>query len=284
MAKTVVDENRALNCYLREIACSEPLSSAEETELSSQIQRGNREARDKLVEANLKFVVQVALEYQATGVPLTDLISAGNLGLVTAAERFDGTLGHKFITYASWWIRQSIRGSLTRDMWMVRLPKNRIRLLRSISQMSARSARGESPRPESIAETLGVPASLVHDTLMLPRDALPLDLGDDRQGALGPALAEDAQRSPDAQAIEDSDREQLTRVLASLEEREAEVLRMHFGLGNGSGNGDADPMTLSEIGERLNLTRERVRQIKEKALSKLRHPRVRTQLDSIAGI
>ncbi len=218
--------------------------------------------------------------YQGRGLPLEDLISAGNIGLITAAERFDETRGFKLITYAHWWIRQAIQNSLSQDSRMVRLPVNRIKLLNSITSLTERLEQEQAAEPESeaIARELGVSVDLVEDTLLRAPKVCSLDapfVGDeDDQNPLYD-LCDDIQELPDARVNETSDREQIDTVLDTLEEREAEVLRFHFGLDGG------EPATLEEIGNRLKLTKERVRQIKEKALSKLRHPRRRAHLEAL---
>ena len=279
MAGIMIQDSESLDLYLRDIASSEPLSGEEEIELARQIRRGNQNARDKLVNANLRFVVSVAREYQNHGVPLADLISAGNMGLMTAAERFDGTRGFKFISYAVWWIRQAIHQSLAQDSRVVRLPINRIDLLHNISKVSRelRQSNEVEPEPEVIAKALGVSVEMVQDTLMRARDVWSLDASfkEDDDHSLLHVLPDSTQSSPDNQVVEESVRNQVEMVLETLDGREAEVLRLYFGLG------DEEPMTLEEIGVRFNLTRERVRQIKEKALRRLRHPRRRAQLEPL---
>ena len=279
MAGIMIQDSESLDLYLRDIASSEPLSGEEEIELARKIRRGNQRARDKLVSANLRFVVSVAREYQNHGVPLADLISAGNMGLMTAAERFDGTRGFKFISYAVWWIRQAIHQSLAQDSRVVRLPINRIDLLHNISKVSRelRQSNEVEPEPEVIAKTLGVSVEMVQDTLMRARDVWSLDASfkEDDDHSLLHVLPDNTQSSPDNQVVEESVRNQVEMVLETLDGREAEVLRLYFGLG------DEEPMTLEEIGVRFNLTRERVRQIKEKALRRLRHPRRRAQLEPL---
>jgi len=279
LAGIMIQDSESLDLYLRDIASSEPLSGEEEIELARQIRRGNQNARDKLVNANLRFVVSVAREYQNHGVPLADLISAGNMGLMTAAERFDGTRGFKFISYAVWWIRQAIHQSLAQDSRVVRLPINRIDLLHNISKVSRelRQSNEVEPEPEVIAKALGVSVEMVQDTLMRARDVWSLDASfkEDDDHSLLHVLPDSTQSSPDNQVVEESVRNQVEMVLETLDGREAEVLRLYFGLG------DEEPMTLEEIGVRFNLTRERVRQIKEKALRRLRHPRRRAQLEPL---
>jgi RNA polymerase primary sigma factor len=279
LAGITIQDSESLDLYLRDIASSEPLSSEEEIELARQIQKGSQDARDQLVQANLRFVVSVAREYQNHGVPLADLISAGNVGLMTAAERFDGGRGFKFISYAVWWIRQAIHQSLAQDSRVVRLPINRIDLLHNISKVSRelRQSTEVEPEPGVIAKELGVSEEMVKDTLLRARDVWSLDASfkEDDDHSLLNVLPDTTQQAPDAEVVEGSVREQVEGVLESLEAREQEVLRLYFGLG------DDEPMTLEEIGVRFNLTRERVRQIKEKALRRLRHPRRRALLEPL---
>ena len=279
MAGITIQDSESLDLYLRDISSSKPLSGPEEIELARLIKKGNQRARDQLVSANLRFVVSVAREYQNHGVPLSDLISAGNVGLMTAAERFDGARGFKFISYAVWWIRQAIHQSLAQDSRVVRLPINRINLLHNISKISRelRQNTEKEPEPEVIAKELGVSEEMVKDTMMRARDVWSLDASfkEDDDHSLMNILPDTSQQAPDTEVVEDSVKIQVEEVLESLDAREQEVLRLYFGLG------DDEPMTLEEIGVRFNLTRERVRQIKEKALRRLRHPRRRVLLEPL---
>ena len=246
------------------------MTSEEEVFLARRIKKGDLEARRKLVEANLRFVITVAREYQNQGVPLADLISAGNVGLITAAERFDETRGFKFISYAVWWIRQSILQTLAEHSRVVRLPLNRVDLLRRISRYVNNRQQETSGRPpeEEIAEELGISVEQVVDTLASGQRILSLDMtfGEDEENSLLEVMTDENQESPDHLLLQNSLEDEIFAALDTLEEREREVIRLYFGLG-----GDAE-MTLEEIGIRFRLTRERVRQIKEKALRKLRHP------------
>ena len=264
------DMEDSLGSYLAEIAHSKPLSAAEEVDLARKIKEGNEAARNRLVEANLRFVVSVAREYQNRGVPLADLISAGNMGLITAAERFDENKGFKFISYAVWWIRQAILQTLAEQSRTVRLPLNKIGLLYKISKASRllRQERSDDPNPDEIAKELEVPVEEVKETLMCGRSVRSLDatFKEEENHSLLDVLPDDRQESPESQVMRGCLRGQVDSALQSLVGREAEILRLYFGI-----DGE-EPMTLDQIGARFGLTRERVRQIKEKALHRLRHP------------
>lgn len=256
----------ALHRYLEDVASSQPLSAQEEVQLSARIRKGDPKARAKLIEANLRFVITVAYEYKNQGVPVVDLISAGNVGLITAAERFDGNRGFKFISYAVWWIRQSILQTLAEHSRVVRLPLNRVDLLRRIARCT--NGKASTWSIEEIAEELDIPVEQVTETLTSGQRTLSLDasFGDDDENNLLNLMPDNAQEPPDAMTMRNTLKEEIIRALNTLEEREREVIYLYFGLG-----GDPE-MTLEEIGKRYRLTRERVRQIKEKALRKLRHP------------
>ncbi len=274
-----MQDNKLLCLYFRDITSSKPLSIEEEAKLSRQIHGGDREARDRLVSANLRFVVHLAREYQNCGVPLTDLISAGNLGLIKAAERFDETRGFKFISYAASWVRNCILEALSQHVWLVRLPHNRIGLLRKISRISRDMTQtdGDKPELETIAEELDVGVEIIRDTLVRAQEVWSIDAafqGEDGEDLLS-ALAVDEEQSPEAQIVRASVRARMMWVLDTLDEREAEVLRLYFGLD------DDDPLTLEEIGNRMHLTRERIRQIRDRAINRLRHPRLRMHLESL---
>ena len=271
MAKASLwDMDDSLGSYLAEIANSNPLSGAEEVKLARKIKQGDERARNRLVEANLRFVVSVAKEYQNRGVPLADLISAGNMGLITAAERFDEDKGFKFISYAVWWIRQAILQTLAEQSRTVRLPLNKIGLLYKISKAlrSLQQERADEPNPEEIAEQLDVPVAEIKETLMCGRSVRSLDatFKEEEEHSLLDVLPDERQESPESQVIRGCLRGQIDSALCGLVGREAEILELYFGL-----DGE-EPMTLDQIGARFGLTRERVRQIKEKALHRLRHP------------
>ena len=257
----------SLQYYMKDVAGTHPLSALEETALASRIKKGDLKARAKLVEANLRFVIWIARRYHQSGLPLEDLISAGNLGLITAAERFDETRGFKFISYAVWWIRQSIQWTLKEHSRLVRLPANRIDLLQRIYQYVKNQQHG--PDEEDIAKELGVSLEMVKDTLVKGQRILSLDatIGEDDKTSLMAMVADEQQESPDTQLIRNSLKAAVEAALDALDEREQEIIRLYYGLDGERG------MNLEEIGSQFGLTRERIRQIKEKALRKLRNPK-----------
>jgi RNA polymerase primary sigma factor len=238
-------------------------------------------ARDEMIRANLRFVVDVAKKYQNRGLSLSDLISAGNLGLITAADRFDGTKGYKFISYAVWWIRQSILQTLAEHVRTVRLPLNKVSLLKDISKASRKLGqnRESDPDVEEIAQELDVPAREILETILSARSVCSLDesFTDDDERSLLNTLPDQSLEAPDANVLRESARTQLESALNTLDERELRIIRLYFGL---DGN---EALTLEEIGDMMNLTRERIRQLKERALSKLRHPPRNGALKSIAS-
>lgn len=260
-----------LAAYFRRMGATKPLSREKEAELAARIRAGDMEARDELVKANLRFVATTALKYQQW-LSLPELISAGNWGLVIAAERFDATRGHKFITYAVWWIRQSMMLAIAEQSRLVHLPVNQINLLREMGQISRRLGR-ENGRADGmgafvgeLAEELRVPVQQVEDILRSNYSVASLDkeLLDDKRERLLDFLPDTRQEPPDAEAVRNSDRALLDSVLTELKERERYILRLYFGLETGV------PFTLQEIGDLIGISRERVRQIKEIALGKLR--------------
>ena len=264
------DEENTLRLYFDDIAESRPLSREREVELSARIQEGDMEARDELVQANLRFVIDVAKNYQNRGLSLSDLISAGNVGLLTAAERFDGTKGYKFISYAVWWIKQSILQTIAEHARTVRLPLNKLSLLKDISKASRKLGQGRESEPdvEEIAAELEVPTQEILDTMLSARTVRSLDesFEEDDERSLLNILADNNQETPDSDVITSSARTQLEEVLESLDERELRIIRLYFGLDG------TEALTLEQIGGLMGLTRERVRQLKERALGKLRHP------------
>jgi RNA polymerase primary sigma factor len=264
------DEENTLRLYFDDIADSTPLSREKEVELSALIKEGDIRARDELVQANLRFVIDVAKNYQNRGLSLSDLISAGNVGLLTAAERFDGTKGYKFISYAVWWIKQSILQTIAEHARTVRLPLNKLSLLKDISKASRKLGQGREKEPaiEEIAAELEVSAQEVLETMLSARSVRSLDesFEEDDERSLLNILADNNQETPDNDVLQSSARAQLEEVLESLDERELRIIRLYFGLDG------TESLTLEQIGGLMGLTRERVRQLKERALGKLRHP------------
>ena len=263
-------EGGALAKYLEELAGHHPLSREEEIELAERIRKGDREARDTLVQANLRFVVSVAKGYQNQGMPLGDLINEGNLGLIKAAERFDGTKGFKFISYAVWWIRQSILMALSEQSRIVRMPLNRVAALYKISKASALLEQDmeKAPNAEDIAESLHMSSHEVVEAISSGRRHRSLDapLGkDDDDSSLFDLIRDESHASPEEDAIDASLQEQIEVILSTLKPREAQIIRLYYGIGR------EESLNLDEIGKRYALTRERIRQIKEKALRRLRH-------------
>ena len=271
----------ALQRYLADVAQSLPLSADKERALASRIKKGDGDARNELVEANLRFVITMALKYQNRGVPLEDLVNVGNMGLITAAERFDGTRGFKFISYAVWWVRQSILQALKEGSRVVRLPSNRVELLRRIYSY-ANSQKQETscwPDPEEIAEELDISLDMVKDTLAKGRHTLSLDatFGEEDTASLMTTIADESEEPPDVALMRNSLQEEIGTALESLDGRESQIIRLYYGL-NGT-----QSMNLAEIGTKFGLTRERIRQIKEKALRKLRSPKRARRLIPYAG-
>ncbi|MEW6751624.1 MAG: RNA polymerase sigma factor RpoD/SigA [Candidatus Latescibacterota bacterium] len=268
MAKVVDQEGRAVDTYLGEIAASAPLTRAQEAALAERIHQGDRRARDELVEANLRFVVEVAKRYQDRGLPMADLISSGNLGLLTAAERYDGSKGCRFITYAVWWIRQAIQLAVADQGHTVRLPASRLSLLREIGEASHRLAQREAAEPgvEQLAGELAVSAAVMAEILRsagAPR-SLDTQLQASEEGMLLDTLVDTRQEPPDAGVQRESTRQELEGLLSVLDERERRVIRLSFGLGG------REALSLVQIGTLVGVTRERVRQIRQQALRKLR--------------
>lgn len=259
----------SLDQYLKEISQYPLIDRAEEARLARGIRAGEEEALDKMVRSNLRFVVSVAKKYQNQGVPLSDLINEGNLGLIRAAHKFDETKGIKFISYAVWWIRQAILQALAEQSRIVRVPLNRAGALHRIGRRSSSLLQelGREPTVEEIARDLDIPESEVERTLAISQSHLSLDAplipGEDSR--LLDYLPDQFSPGPEDEAYDHALKETVEEALSSLREREAKILRLYYGLD------DQEPMTLEEIGDILGITRERVRQIKEKALIRLRH-------------
>jgi len=260
-----------LDKYLQEIGKVELINSEEEVELAIKIRNGDQAALERLTTANLRFVVSVAKQYQNQGLTLPDLINEGNLGLIKAAQRFDETRGFKFISYAVWWIRQSILQALAEQSRIVRLPLNKIGSINKINKTFSllEQEYEREPSAEEIAETLDLPLEEVRESLKsntrhVSMDAPLQDEGD--SGNMYDLLTSDDSPRPDFKLLDESLKEEIKRTLDTLTPREADVIALYFGLGSENAS-----LTLEEIGEKFDLTRERVRQIKEKALRRLKH-------------
>ena len=273
-------ESHALDRYLTEIGREDLLSLDDEIELSQRIRKGDKEALDRLVRANLRFVVSVAKQYQNQGLPLPDLITEGNIGLIKAAEKFDETRGFKFISYAVWWIRQTILQALAEQSRIVRLPLNQVsavsRMKKVIQQFEQEYER--KPSAQELAELTDVAEDKIHDALRsdgrhVSVDA-PFQEGEDN--SLLDVMTNPDMPCTDNVMMGESLTLEIDRVLSSLKEREELVIRMSFGIGERE-------MTLDEIGDKLGLTRERVRQIKEKAIKQLRESGMSKQLKAYLG-
>ena len=261
-------ESKSLDKYLQDISKIDLITANEEVELAQRIKKGDQAALEKLTKANLRFVVSVAKQYQNQGLTLPDLINEGNLGLIKAAQRFDETRGFKFISYAVWWIRQSILAALANHSKIVRMPLNRARVLNQIKKASGELQQKlrRKPEPEEISKALGLSLDEVKATLPLMQDNFFLDdfVGNDEDSTYLDFLEDTTSEGPDATVMEDDLNQSIGRMLGDLKEREAKVLRMYYGLGT-----DRE-MTLEEIGQVMGLTRERIRQIKEEAFEKIR--------------
>lgn len=262
-------ESQSLDKYLQEIGKVDLLTAEEEIELAIKIKTGDKKALEKLTKANLRFVVSVAKQYQNQGLSLGDLINEGNLGLIKAGKRFDETRGFKFISYAVWWIRQSILQALAEQSRIVRLPLNRVGALNKIGKAYSNLEQEfeREPNEDELAIELEMDVKEVSDTLQISSKHVSVDapFAQGEENRLLDVMKNDEQPSPDTTLLSESLKTEITRALSALSEREAEVLRLYYGI-------ESDhAMTLEEIGEKFNLTRERVRQIKEKAIRRLRH-------------
>ena len=264
-------ESASLDKYLQEIGKEDLITVEEEVDLAQRIKKGDKEALEKLTRANLRFVVSVAKQYQNQGLSLPDLINEGNLGLIKAAEKFDETRGFKFISYAVWWIRQSILQALAEQSRIVRLPLNQVGSLNKINKAFARfeQEHERTPSPEELASELDIPKEKVTDTLRVSGRHVSVD-------ALLDVLVNTDSPIADRGLINESLSTEVERALATLTDRERDIIKYFFGIG-------CSEMTLEEIGEKFGLTRERVRQIKEKAIRRLRHSTRSKLLKSYLG-
>ncbi|MBR7026514.1 MAG: sigma-70 family RNA polymerase sigma factor [Bacteroidales bacterium] len=273
-------ESASLDKYLQEIGREEQITVEEEVELAQRIKKGDQEALEKLTRANLRFVVSVAKQYQNQGLSLPDLINEGNLGLIKAAEKFDETRGFKFISYAVWWIRQSILQALAEQSRIVRLPLNQVGSLNKINKALSKFEQENERMPSSdeLAEILGIPREKINDTLRVSGRHVSVDAPfvDGEDNSLLDVLVNNDSPNADRGLVNESLNKEIERALSTLTERERDIVRYFFGIG-------CQEMTLEEIGEHFGLTRERVRQIKEKAIRRLRHSARSKLLKSYLG-
>ncbi len=273
-------ESASLDKYLQEIGHEDLLSVDEEVELAQRIRKGDREALEKLTKANLRFVVSVAKQYQNQGLSLPDLINEGNLGLIKAAEKFDETRGFKFISYAVWWIRQSILQAIAEQSRIVRLPLNQVGSVNKINRVLNRFEQENERRPsiEEIADKVDLPQEKIEDAMKVNNRHVSVDAPfvDGEDNSLLDIMVNDDAPMADRALVMESLREEINRALLTLNERERNIIEAFFGI-------NQPEMTLEEIGEKFNLTRERVRQIKEKAIRRLRHNTKNKLLKSYLG-
>ncbi|MDR3343932.1 MAG: RNA polymerase sigma factor RpoD/SigA [Treponema sp.] len=272
------DEN-VLSMYLKEINRIPLLTREEEDTIARSAAEGNKVARDKLVSANLRFVVNVAKKYQGQGLPLSDLISEGNIGLLNAIERYDVDKGYHFISYAVWWIRQSILKAICEKSRMIRLPLNRANELVQIEKARklVQDDRGARAEINEIARLLDMDADHVEDLVNISRDLISLEnpvYAEKDSSILEDFIEDESYCAPDEHAVTSALQADIETVLSTLNKKEAEIIRFRFGLG------DTIPMSLKEIGDHFNLTKERIRQIEKKALKRLQHPSRQRLLES----
>ena len=270
--QSVTARTMTVNSYLRDIGLLNMISPEEETELAHRVQEGDEEAFRRLVEANLRFVVSVAKQYQNSGMDLSDLINEGNLGLLKAARKFDPTRGFKFITYAVWWIRQQIMQAISEQGRMVRLPLNQVGIINRISKAKAQFIQDNEREPTDteLAELLDITPSKAGEAAghLSKHVSLDMPFGDEGEGSLLDILPDESSEQADSNLQQESLRSDIQNVMMILSPREREIVSLAFGIG-------CQEMTLEEIGERFDLTRERVRQVKEKAIRKLARPGVK---------
>jgi len=262
-------ETASLDKYLQEIGKVDLITAEEEVELARRIKQGDEDALEKLTKANLRFVVSVSKQYQNQGLNLPDLINEGNMGLIKAAQRFDETRGFKFISYAVWWIRQSILQALAEQSRIVRLPLNKIGSINKINKAIARLEQENEREPDAkeIAGELEITVTEVKESMRNAGRHVSMDapLIQDEDNTMYDVLKSEESVTPETGLLYESLRKEINRAISTLTQREADVIRLYFGLN------ESHPMTLEEIGEQFDLTRERVRQIKEKGIRRLKH-------------
>lgn len=274
-------EDLSVDKYLHEISKEDLLSAEEEVELARRIKNDDEKALEKLIKANLRFVVSVAKQYQNQGLSLPDLINEGNLGLIKAAKRFDETRGFKFISYAVWWIRQSILQALAEQARIIRLPLNKIgsinKINKALTELEQKHER--EPSLQEISRVLKIAPGEIKEALRHTNKPLSMDapLNEEDEDSMYEVMESDGNPRPDENLMNESLNREIERALSSLTERESNIIKLYYGLGN------KHPFTLEEIGEKINLTRERVRQIKEKAIKRLKHTTRNKILKSYLG-
>ena len=273
-------ESASLDKYLQEISHEELISVEEEVELAQRIRKGDRKALEKLAKANLRFVVSVAKQYQNQGLSLPDLINEGNLGLIKAAEKFDETRGFKFISYAVWWIRQSILQAIAEQSRIVRLPLNQVGSVNKINKILNRFEQENERRPsiDEIADKIDLPEDKIADVLKVPGKQVSVDapFSDGEESSLLDVLPNANAPMADNELVKESLRNEIDRALQTLNDRERNIIEAFYGI-------NQPEMTLEEIGDKFGLTRERVRQIKEKAIRRLRHNTKNKMLKAYLG-
>ena len=273
-------ESEALEKYLQEIGKEQLVSADEEVELAQRIKKGDRKALERLTKANLRFVVSVAKQYQNQGLSLPDLINEGNLGLIKAAEKFDETRGFKFISYAVWWIRQSILQAIAEQSRIVRLPLNQIGALGKISKELNRFEQEHERRPsaEELSETIDLPEEKIDEAMSVGARHVSVDapFADGEDNSLLDIMVNDSAPMADSELVQESLKTEIDKALSVLSYREREIIKAYYGLGQ-------TERTLDEIGNRFGLTRERVRQIREKAIRRLKTSSINKSLKSYLG-
>ncbi len=274
-------EALSVDKYLHEISKEDLLSAEQEVDLARKIRTGDQQALEKLIRSNLRFVVSVAKQYQNQGLSLPDLINEGNLGLIKAAKRFDETRGFKFISYAVWWIRQSILQALAEQARIVRLPLNKIGSINKINKALAdlEQQHEREPSIQEIAKAVEIAPGEIKEALRNSGKPLSMDapLNEEEEDSMYEIMESEENPAPDDNLMNESLYHEIERALSSLTERESKIIRLYYGLNN------KHPYTLEEIGEKINLTRERVRQIKEKAIKRLKHTTRNKILKSYLG-